>query len=416
MNLLTRLIGYSVLLLFLFLAAALGAQAWLHQQTRRLQAEGVEAKRAQFNALLPLVTPAGGHWTTGDAPRLGAMCGGRVTVFTGPPPAPPADPNLLSFDQVLPDSALVPVTARVTFTPAPVTRLLALYQRVTIGLLILGFVLLGAGGFLGVIAWRSRNPAPAADGTPESAARDLSGFTRLAARSVAQTEALARERDVRRLAEEDALLKQRLLNQALEGHARLGHDLHDGLIQSLYAAGLTIESARRLIPGEPAEADRQLAQCVANLNATIRDVRAYITGLAPEQLRQSGFAQAVESIVQELRGGRPVNFDLRLDDGAIAALLPDQATELLQVVREAISNSLRHGGASFVTVRVHRQDRDLCLLVQDNGTGFDPAKVGAGGHGLGNLRARASRLAADLRVESSPGAGTRVILTLHLPA
>ena len=69
-----------------------------------------------------------------------------------------------------------------------------------------------------------------------------------------------------------------------------------------------------------------------------------------------------------------------------------------------------------MTVRLHRSDREVCLLVQDNGTGFDPARVAGEGHGLGNMQARAARAGASVRVESQPGAGTRVILTLRQSA
>jgi signal transduction histidine kinase len=304
------------------------------------------------------------------------------------------------------------VTARVTFAASPISRLLATYQRVTVGLLFFGFALLAVGVAFATLTWRGTGPGPE---IPAGATRaDLGSLTRLAETSVAQTAALTKERDVRRLAEEDALFKQQLLNQALEGKVRLGHDLHDGIIQSLYASGLTIESARALVLSDPAEADRRLAQCVEHLNGTIRDVRAYITGLAPEQLRQAGFAQAVTALIHELRGGRAVNFDLKIDPEATARLTAAQSTEALQVAREAISNSLRHGGASFVTVRLHQSDREVCLLVQDNGTGFDPARADGPGHGLGNMQARAGRIGATLRIESQPASGTRVILTLPL--
>ncbi len=127
-----------------------------------------------------------------------------------------------------------------------------------------------------------------------------------------------------------------------------------------------------------------------------------------------GFAQALQSLVDELGDGRNAQFDLRIDENATTSLTPEQGTELLQVTREAISNALRHGGASQITVRLQPGDRALCLLVQDNGAGFDPSQRKSGGHGLGNMHARAAHLAGDLRIESAPGQGTRVVFTLPL--
>lgn len=413
MNSITRLIGIAVLLVFVFLAAALGAQAWLRQQSQRLHAEALEAKRTQFAALAPLLTALDHPWTDDDQARFGKMIGGRVALFREAPPSP-SDPALLYFDQTVPTATGRTVTARVSFVASPMTRLLSAYQRVTVGLLFFGFALLAVGAAFAALTWRSGRPAldPAA---PAGLVRaEIGSLTHLAETSVAQSAALTRERDVRRLAEEDAILKQRLLNQSLEGKVRLGHDLHDGIIQSLYASGLTIESARTLIQTNPGEADRRLAQCIKNLNATIRDVRAYITGLAPENLRQASFAQAVESLIHEFRGGRDVVFELKVDDDATETLTPEQSTEALQIIREAVSNSLRHGHASAITVRLHQADREFCLLIQDNGAGFDAARHDRRGHGLGNMRARAQRIGGAVRVESQPAAGTRVVVTLPL--
>ncbi len=414
MNFLTRLIGYSVLLLLAFLVAALGAQSWLRQQTQRLRSEALEAKRAQFTAIAKAVGPPDGRWNSSYEERLGAMCGGKVSIFGDRLPPPPGDPTVLYFDQKLSDSPTAPMTARVVFAASPINRLLVTYQRVTVGLMLFGFTLLAIGIFVAVLNRRSAGSDPEQPVSRDSTRAEIGSLTHLAETSVAQTAALSHERDVRRLAEEDARLQQSLLHQSLEGKIRLGHDLHDGIIQSLYACGLTIESARAMAKNDPVESDRRLGQCVQNLNATIRDVRAYITGLAPENLRQAGFARAVESLILELRAGREVNFDLKIDEVATARLTPQQTTETLQVAGEAISNSLRHGGASLVNVRLHQNDAEVCLLVQDNGTGFDPTRQDGAGHGLDNMRARAGRIGASVRIESHPAGGTRVILTLPL--
>lgn len=410
MNSLTRLIGYSVLLLFVFLAAALGAQSWLRQQTQRLRAEAIEDRRTQFIAAAAALTSSGQDRRPDLEDRLGAVIGGRVFLYGDRVPAPAADPAILYFDQKISDAPRA-TTARVTFPAPPTNRLLATYQRVTVGLLVFGVALLLTGAFLAVLTGRGTEPHSPAP--RDASLADIGSLAHLAKTSVAQSAALDHERDFRRLAEEDALLKQQLLNQSLEGKIRLGHDLHDGIIQSLYASGLTIESARSVIKSDPDDADRRLGQCVQNLNATIRDVRTYITGLAPENLRLAGFTQAIQSLTNELRAGRPLDLELKIDDEATALLTQDQSLEVLQVAREAISNSLRHGGASLLTVRLHQSDREVCLLVQDNGAGFDPARRDRPGLGLGNMQTRAGRIGASLRIESQPD-GTRVILTLPL--
>ncbi len=290
-------------------------------------------------------------------------------------------------------------------------RLAHFSQRIALVLGVVAFTL----AFALAIALLSRPPAAPVSKPPFTAAQhEMSALTRLAQSSAAQGAELSRERDVRRRAEEDVQLKQRLLADSLQEKIRLGRDLHDGIIQSLYAVGLTLESVRALVASNPDEANRRLEQSRAAINGTIRDVRAYITGLAPENLRRAGFSQALEALLAELQAGRDTRFDVRIDDTAAALLNPDQSVQALQIAREAVSNALRHGGASLVTLRVHQSDREVCLLVQDNGVGFDASARRDGGHGLGNMHARAAGIGATLRITSSPGEGARVVATLPI--
>ncbi len=295
-------------------------------------------------------------------------------------------------------------------TSSPV-RALALSQQLALVL-----ALVGAALALALIINLAMRTARVPDSsTPFAAARtEIGAFAQLAATSAAQGAELTRERDVRRRAEEDVELKQQLLTQSFEEKIRLGHDLHDGIIQSLYAVGLTLETVRTLVQTNPAEADRRLEQTRAGLNNTIRDVRAYITGLAPENLRRAGFAHAASTLLGELGAGHQAKFDIQIDEDAAALLTAEQSLEALQIAREAVSNALRHGGASRITLRMHKSDREVCLLVQDNGRGFEAGTRRDGGHGLGNMQARAGRMGATVRVTSLPGEGSRVITTLPI--
>jgi signal transduction histidine kinase len=257
-----------------------------------------------------------------------------------------------------------------------------------------------------------RTPRSESRGPFRATRTEVGALARLAESSVAQGEELNRERDVRRRAEEDARLKQQLLTQSLDEKIRLGHDLHDGIIQSLYAAGLTLESVRALVKTNPDEAERRLEATRESLNEAIRDVRAYVVGLAPENLRRAGFAHALSAMLGDLKAGREAQFEIAIDDEAAALLTPEQSVEALQIAREAVSNALRHGRASLITLRMHKGDREVCLLVQDNGAGFTVGRTRSGGHGLGNMHARAQRIGASLRVTSAPGEGARVLATL----
>ncbi len=409
MNSLLRLLGYTALLLVVFLATALAAQSWLQRQTDRLRSEAIETKRTQFQKTVALLAVPGAEPTAAAVSRAAEAVGATVA------PASAAEvrsggegPTLLSFTEKI---AGLPAV-RLSFALPPGSRLLGSQQRLTLGLLLLVVLIVTVVVLLVVVPARPNTPTGTQ--TPWLSTRaDMGSLEHLAKNSAAQSAALQSERGGRRRAEEDLALKARELNRSLEEKIRLGRDLHDGLIQSLYALGLTLESIRPLLRADPTEAALRLTRCTANINAIIRDVRAHITGLTPDRLQSSGFAVALEASLAELRAGRSVTFDIKIDEDAALLLAPAHRNETLQIAREAVSNALRHGGASLINVRVHQNETAVCLLVQDNGTGFDAARrPAASSHGLTNMRARANRMGATLRLTSETGQGARLVLTV----
>ncbi|HEY8933135.1 MAG TPA: ATP-binding protein [Rariglobus sp.] len=258
-------------------------------------------------------------------------------------------------------------------------------------------------------------PRPAPVQTRDSLARargEMHQVEHLARTAVANEAALRHEREERQRADENLHIQQLLLNQALGEKIRLGRDLHDGVIQSLYATGLTLESSRQKRAADPAAADALFERGLQLLNDNIREIRAYIQTLSrSESVAKHGFSQALAVLVENLKGARPVEFVVRVDEGAEARLDPVQMPDVLQIVREASSNAIRHGAASQITIRFHEDGARLALLVQDDGAGFDPEAASKEGHGLANFRARAASLGAEFRLDSRPGSGTRLVLT-----
>ena len=432
MNRIIRLVGLALCLLLLFLFAVAATQRWLLRHTEQLGRDAVAAKALQFDRTLALAAPGPLPWTPEFTKTLSEALGASIqfspeaepsSSAASASPSPTASPGPSSdeqgrwqFTRALPDATGRPREVRVVFSmPAPV-RLVSVYQHTAALLLVLALGLVLIFTVCVLISLRSR-------GTPEdsdardiviSARAEIDSLTHLAQVSTRQGTELERERIERQRAEEDAHFQQTLLNRALEEKIRLGHDLHDGIIQSLYAAGLTVEAAKNLVDRDPPEASRQLDSGLKTINTTIREVRSYIAGLSPDTLGQQTFAESIRSLTQTLNAGRDTQYDLRIDDDVARNLHEDHVTHLLQITREAISNALRHGDATQVTVRLHQSAGELCLLVQDNGRGF-PQERASSGHGLANMRARATRLGATLQCTSSPGIGTRVLLTMHSP-
>ncbi len=262
------------------------------------------------------------------------------------------------------------------------------------------------------LAFGSRRSSTQSSESVTRSRGDMHQVEHLARSAVMREEALRHERGERQRADENLHIQHLLLNQALGEKVRLGRDLHDGVIQSLYATGLTLESSHQKRAIDPAAADVLFDRGIQMLNDSIREIRTYINSLSESEARmRRDFSNAVTVLIDNLKSDPSTEFSVRIDEGAEARLDPSQLPDVLQIVREAISNALRHGAATHITIRLHEDGERLALLVADNGVGFDTLAAPAGGHGLVNFRARAALLHGDFRIESQPGDGTRLLLT-----
>jgi signal transduction histidine kinase len=202
---------------------------------------------------------------------------------------------------------------------------------------------------------------------------------------------------------------------------RIGRDLHDGIIQSIYAAGLHLEEASAELGGDEHAAGGRIRTVLQELDRISRDIRRTIFDLRSASLETRDAEEIVSSVADELRANTLVQLDLRVEGEWQPRLTAEQAGELHKIVHEAFSNVLRHAGAHQVTVRLHGARHQLTLEIQDDGEGFDPVAAEAKGrvgraHGLGNLRRRAELLNATLRIQSAPGQGTSLSLTMPIAA
>ena len=215
-----------------------------------------------------------------------------------------------------------------------------------------------------------------------------------------------------------AIEKARLHGQVkvltrLEERERIGQDLHDGIIQSIYATGLGVEECVRLTDEAPGEVKARLEQVIEDLNVVIRDVRNYIVGLGPEGFQDGDLGQALADLARGLSLNGQIDLDLSVEPGINGALTPEQAGQFFHICREALTNVVKHALASRVALTIKRGKGVLLLTVKDDGVGFDPSHHACAGQGLRNMAERARRLGGSLNVESAPDLGTR--MTLELP-
>jgi signal transduction histidine kinase len=201
-----------------------------------------------------------------------------------------------------------------------------------------------------------------------------------------------------------------LLKIAAEDRARLSRELHDGTIQTLYATGLILGRLRKE-PGDRDSVAAGLAQATAQLDSTVGDLRRYLVAHGRSESGPTrSLQQALDELVRGWRASHTAEFRLQAEAAAGDGLPAHAVAELLQIAREAVSNSLRHGRARNITLWLRNIEGQLRLEVADDGSGFDPRAIPRHEGGLANMRQRAADLGGTLRLESQPGGPTTVIV------
>ncbi|HVW34317.1 MAG TPA: PAS domain S-box protein [Acidimicrobiia bacterium] len=217
------------------------------------------------------------------------------------------------------------------------------------------------------------------------------------------SERLRAEEELRAVREEVALLEER---------ERIARDLHDTVLQRIFATGLTLQAAAGQAPTPGLR--HRIEGAVTELDTTIREIRTTIFDLhAPPGA--AGLRPAVLAVTAE--AARPLGFTPTVRfEGPVDTAVPDRiAGSVTAVLREALSNVARHAGADAVDVDLVVTGADVALRVADNGTGL-PAEAGPGGHGLTNMRERAEALSGACRIFPAPAGGTVVEWRVPLPA
>jgi signal transduction histidine kinase len=243
---------------------------------------------------------------------------------------------------------------------------------------------------------------------------EMGELAHLVIASFEQRHALQNEIDQRTRAQAELQQSEEALRRNLEERARIARDLHDGVIQSLYAAGMSLVGIRALLKPDQEEAEARLEQTRAALNETIHDVRNFIIGLEPEALKRQTFSQAVNALLEVMQSMRPFKATVAIDENLAGRLTLAQRVHALQIAREAVSNAIRHGAANNIQIALRPTGDFVEFEVADDGMGFDASSSVAQGKGLANFAQRARELGAELAVQSDPGRGTRVTLTFSL--
>ena len=193
----------------------------------------------------------------------------------------------------------------------------------------------------------------------------------------------------------------------MEERDRIAKELHDGIIQSLFAVGMNLQ-ATALTSSSPETASR-VEGAVDELDRVIRDLRNYIFGLRPSILADRDLDQALHELGAEIQKQSTTQVEVEVD-AELAASVSSSSQEIVQLTREALSNVARHAHAGHAAVRLARSGTIAVLLIEDDGVGFD-IRGDSAGNGLRNMRERATAMGGTLRVTSKAGKGTRLQIT-----
>lgn len=201
------------------------------------------------------------------------------------------------------------------------------------------------------------------------------------------------------------------VQRAREG---LSRDLHDGAIQSLYAIQLHLgRVAERMKSDKRVEAELNTTR--AGVDAIIAELREFTVTEDEEYSAppKAELSQVLETLVNRVRPVSTAVLSVSCDGGAANALTARQAVQLANIAREGLSNALRHGAPNKVEIILKRSEKgEIVLEIIDDGTGFSPENPPQAGLGLASIRSRASEAGGNALIESTPGKGTRLVITI----
>ncbi len=195
---------------------------------------------------------------------------------------------------------------------------------------------------------------------------------------------------------------------------RLANEVHDTLAQSFAGIGFQLQAIRKVIPNSMSDLKQQVDLARDLVRHSHKEARRSIQQLDPDLPEKVDLLSSLTAVARTMLEGGSVNV-ISHSTGSPRPIPPRIATGLMRIGREAIANAVRHADPSNLSILLHYESKSIQLTIQDDGIGF----VKSGdllGFGLRGMRSRAADIAAELKIDSQPQQGTRVVATVSLPA
>ena len=197
----------------------------------------------------------------------------------------------------------------------------------------------------------------------------------------------------------------------LEERERIGMDLHDGIIQSIYGLGLTLESAFHALDDDPQDAKERLKRSMDELNHVIRDIRSYILDLRPRKMGDEGLIAGLKRLLAEFRANTLAETNFTVSESDVNWLPESHAMALFHICQEALANVAKHAKARNVEISLWGTEERVLMEINDDGNGFDMEKINTAiGHGLANMSTRAHVVGGDVDISSTLNEGSTVLV------
>lgn len=212
------------------------------------------------------------------------------------------------------------------------------------------------------------------------------------------------------IAIENAQLYRKMLRlSVLEERERFAMDMHDGIIQSIFGAGLILENAQQSLKSNPDNTDSLIVEAMHGLNDVNRDIRNYVLDLRPNRFQGRDLIAGLEELLRELRANSFLNVNLNHSTDDFSSLTPEQTVQILHISQEGLNNIRKHARAINVDIHLEKKNGDLLLVIEDDGIGFNPTLARSEeAQGIKNMHERAKSLGGKIQLISSKGEKTRI--------